>query len=991
MEIRRFYRMTEHPHVGCEPPRAYYIPFGPGEEAAGNRETSSRFLSLNGTWDFRFFENVEALELEDPAFPAGVACNETMEVPFCWQLCVGRGYDPPNYINQDYPFPVDPPHLPDIIPCGFYRRRLPVHKTAGKRYYLNFDGVSSCFYLWVNGVWLGYSQVSHANSEFDVTAALVDGENTFEALVIKHCTGTYMEDQDFFRLSGIFRDVYLLVRDEVHIDDIELLPEVSPEFSEASLTVRWAAGVPATVRLFDPAGVPVGCAAQAAGETLFSLSSPVLWNPEQPRLYRLEIKAGEESIFFPVGFKRAEIIEKCLLLNGKKLKLLGINRHDSSPETGYYVSPAQMLEELYLLKRANVNTIRTSHYPNDPRFLRLCDELGFLLIDEADLETHGMGYNYGDWYWDYWSHICDTPLWKAQCVDRAARLYERDKNHASVLFWSLGNESGCGENHRAMAAYIRSRSKTALIHYENARLEYGARVGRDFSDISDVESRMYASLDYLEEYLNDPKQYKPFFYCEYVSAWSTGDIPLHWKDFEQYDNYCGGCVWELTDHAVNIGTKEAPRYRYGGDFGDYPNDGISCLDGLVHPDRRPRPGYYDMKDCYQPFEITYENGSVTVFNKRYYTDLSDLSLRWAVEKDGKVLFGGRIGETEIPPRERAVYPLFSQPVPAGFVTLNVYAELKADAPWAKAGYEVGHRQFILQNAPVALPTAEKKEALLIEESRTQITVKCGKTRYVFDKTRGLIRAVFRGETLVAEDVGLSVFRPWLPNSGNRAMWERARYDHAKQKCYSVMLTEHTPEKAVIRMNLSFAAPAMPPAVRADVTFTVTAEGLLRTDVRAGVTGNAPPLPRFGFAFAIPGEFDRMTYLGFGPQETYPDRFVSGMLREYTAGVRESFEHYVRPTECGAHYGTKIASVQNAAGAGLQAADLSERGFLFTARPYSDETLHLTAHDDALPPPEKTWVRLDYKMHADNPGFADREPWRRFDEKEFTFAFVFQVL
>ena len=991
MEIQRFYRKTEYPHVNTLPPRAYFIPFEKTQDPAGEREASSRFLSLNGTWDFRWFPDVESLELERPGFPGGVECTDRLAVPGCWQLETGRGWDPPNYINQDYPFPVDPPHLPDVVPCGFYRRSFTLPKAENRRYFLNFDGVSSCFYLWLNGVWIGYSQVSHANSEFEITEELQNGENTVEALVVKHCTGSYMEDQDFFRLSGIFRDVYILTRDAAHIRDIDCVPCVSEDLTYAELTVT--PDIPADLAVTGSLYAPDGSfMEEQTGRTLcFRVADPVLWSSETPYLYSLRITAGDEAVCLPVGLRRVEIRDRCLLLNGQKLKLRGVNRHDTSPETGYYVSPELMLEDLYLLKRANVNAIRTSHYPNDPRFPAMCDRLGFLLIDEADLETHGMGYNYGDWYWDYWSHICDTPLWKAQCVDRVSRLFERDKNHPCVVMWSLGNESGCGENHRAMAAYIRARRADALIHYENARLEYGERVGRDFSDISDVESRMYASLEYLEEYLNDPDKTKPFFYCEYVSAWSTGDIPLHWRDFEKYDNYCGGCVWELTDHAVNIGTPEHPRYRYGGDFGDYPNDGISCLDGVVYPNRTPRPGYYDMKECYKPFEVSFEGGVLTVKNKRYFTSLSDCALGWTLERDGREIRGGWIDVLDIPPQKERSYALFDKTFDSGFAALYLHVEQKENTPWAQKGYVLGTAQFILHNAPVSLPAGEA-HAVETEETRAHITVKCGETAFTFDRRRGQICSARAGEEeLLCEPIGLSVFRPWLPNSGNRAMWERARYDHAAQQTYETVLVRADETAAVIRVRASLAAPAMPPAVRAEITYTVSGNGKLRADVRAGVTHNAPPLPRFGLAFAMPGAFSRMEYLGYGPVETYPDRYKSQTLRLFACSVRENFEPYIRPAECGAHYGTKTASLTNAAGIGLAFADLSAAGFVFTARPYSDEALYYTAHNDELPPSDRVYVHLDYKQHADNPGFADREPERDFSEKEFEFSFELAVI
>ncbi|MBR4765888.1 MAG: DUF4981 domain-containing protein, partial [Clostridia bacterium] len=691
-EIRRYNETAGALHIGCEEPCAYFIPFENEEKSSGDRENSAFFTSLCGKWDFAFFENAARLDIEKEDFPSSVVCSNEITVPGCWQLCLGRGYDSPNYINQDYPYPVDPPHIPDVVPCGFYRRKIKFTTKENKKYYLNFEGVSSCFYLWVNGTFAAYSQVSHATAVIDISPYITDGENTFEVLVVKHCDGSYFEDQDFFRLSGIFREVYITERDARHIKDIDLDITVDESLSSAQLKAEITGVSGFEYKLVSAEGRTV---CEGENKLDLTLENPHLWNFETPYIYNLYIHSGSEYICLPVGFKRFEIKNSAVLLNGEKVKAKGINRHDSNPETGYWVTPGQMLAELYSLKRANVNTIRTSHYPNDPRFLEMCDRLGFMVIDEADLETHGMGYNFGDWYWDYWAHLTDSPEYADACVDRAKLLYERDKNHACVIMWSLGNESGCGENHRKMAQYIRSRRKDAVIHYENARLEYQERLGKDFTDISDVESRMYASVDYLKEYLADRSLKKPFFYCEYVDSMSTGEIAKHWQGFENEDKYFGGCVWEYCDHAVNIGTKEKPQYRYGGDFGDYPNDGICCLDGLVYPDRSERPGYFDMKKVYQPFEITYENGKIRVFNKRFFTDFSDLYIEWTVEKNGKVTLEGKIENPVIAPRGTAEYILFNDFTTDCLTTLNVYVKQKESTGWAKKGYETGFEQFIL--------------------------------------------------------------------------------------------------------------------------------------------------------------------------------------------------------------------------------------------------------------------------------------------------------
>ncbi len=984
--IKRFYRMSDTLHVGCEEPRAYFVPFETAEKATLPREESAFLTLLNGEWDFAFFPNVEDLDIEAANFTSTVECPDKMDVPFCWQMKLGRGYDVPNYINQDYPYPVDPPHLPDVIPCGFYRRKLDFKKADGKRYFINLEGVAPCFYLWVNGEFTGYSQVSHCTSELDITDKLINGENTFEVLVVKHCDGSYLEDQDFFRLSGIFRDIYILERDEVYLKDIYIDYSFNGDLSHAEIksditltgdaTVAWVLTAPDGSKISD---------GMVDGSFKIGVNSPILWNTENPQLYTLTLNIGNEWISFPLAVRKAEIVGKVFLFNGEKVKIRGINRHDSHPETGYFVSVEHMLRDLYILKQGNVNAIRTSHYPNDPRFLEMCDKLGFMVIDEADIETHGMGYNYGDWYWDYWAFLSDTPEWREAYIDRAKRLFERDKNHGSVIMWSLGNESGCGENHRQMANYIRSRKADAIIHYENAHLEYQSRLCKDFSDISDVESRMYAPLDYLEAYLKNPENHKPFYYCEYVAAWSTGDIPLHWGKFEKYDNYMGGCIWEFTDHAVNIGTPESPKYRYGGDFGDLPNDKIWCVDGLVYPDRRLRPGFHDMKITYQPFEAEYEDGKIKVFNKRYFVSLNDLNLKWTVEKNGKVVAEGLIDALDIPARSDAEYHLFDNIEANGLTTLNLYVTQNADTEWAKAGFEVGHRQFILSNTAIRVETCTEN-ALTLDESRKFITVKCGKVQYIFDKITGKIISVNDGGEMLTAPIEFSISRSYHPSNGYSSNWLRARYEQAKQKTYSSEIIEASNEKIVILTKTSFAAAAMPPALRADIIYTFTSDSRLNISVKANVTHNAPALPRFGIKIVMPKEFEQVKYLGYGPVEAYSDRYKSQMISEYSTTATADFEHYVKPTECSSHYKTKTASVTDIGGRGLVFADTSKKGFCFKAIHYDDAELLNTAHDDELTALDETIVSLDYKMHADCQQYADLEPQRKFEEKEFEFSY-----
>ncbi len=981
--MEKYYLSPEYLHIGCEKPASYFIPFGVNEDCTAERESSSRFTLLNGEWDFRFYPNVRELDFTAEGFPASEACPDKMKVPFNWQLALNKGYDEPNYINQDYPYPVDPPHLPDVIPCALYRRALDFTKKADKKYFISFEGVSAGFYLWINGEFTGYSQVSHAESRFNITDKLVSGENTVEALVIKHTDGSYMEDQDFFRLSGIFRDVYILERDENYLKDVHIFRNISEDLTKAELDVR--------VDLYGKTGLcwtlfaPDGRAyaeGKAEGDFKVNIDAPVLWNSELPLRYRLEIISGEEKINFPVALVRAEIKDKCFLVNGKKIKFRGITRHDSNPETGYAVTMEDMIKDLHILKGANVNMIRTSHYPNDPRFVDLCEQTGFMLVDEADFESHGMGYNYGDWYWDYWAHLADNPEWEKACLDRAERLFERDKNFGCVVMWSLGNESGCGESHRKMANWIRSRDSKAIIHYENARLEYEDRVGgRDFKDISDVESRMYATLDYLEEYLNDENQTKPFFYCEYVSDKSTGDIPLHWNDFEHYDNYSGGCVWEYCDHAVNVGTKENPRYRYGGDFGDYPNDKHYCVDGLVYPDRTPRPGFYDMKNTYIPVSLSYENGVLRVFNKRYFVSLDEYDMLIELAKDGKILNTLVISLEGIAPREEKSYEI-NQYATGGTVTLTAKLVLREDAFYAEKGFEAGCIQFILEDSVFPIE-ANDGAAPEVTEDKCNYFITTETCTYTFSKITGRITSIKNGTELLAAPVDFTL---WRQTFNHNADQERARYNRAVQKTYSTALSFDN-GNPVITTDISFAAAAMPPALRARVSYTFKADGSVTVSFVGDVTSNAQPLPRFGLRLMLREGFENVTYFGYGPEETYSDRYKSQHLGLFSSTATELFENYIRPMECSSHYKTKYAAITDDNGKGIEIFDTSVRGFSFKACHFTDDIINSALHHDELIPLKETVVNIDYKIHAENQGLADREPERAFTEKHFEFEYL----
>ncbi len=597
MKFKPLHKSLETLHYGTEKPRAYFIPYDSLDDAlSGNRNNSYYLTNLCGNdWSFKFFPSFEDLTDEYLEADYDYSSLPLVEVPGCIQLYKGLEHDTPLYSNLLYPFPTDPPHVPEENPCSVFIKEFELQEDLLQREnIITFEGVSSCFYLLVNGEFAGYSQISHSTSEFNISKYLKKGKNRLTVVVVKWCDGSYLEDQDYFRLSGIFREVYILSRSKTRLQDVYIRQSFSEDFSSATLTIQCdlVGEAPVLYGLASPKGDLIAQGESDNKNFSINIPNPYMWNDETPFVYHLFLTVEDEIIPFQIALCEKKIEDKKLLINKKPVKLRGINRHDSTLN-GYVVTVDNMKEDLILLKRANVNCIRTSHYPNDPRFYDLAEALGFYFVDEADIETHGMGFNTdADWDWFRWSMLSDIPEWKKAYVDRAEHLFERDKNHGSVIMWSLGNESGCGRNHRAMREFIKSRDKNAIVHYENAHLEFKAvPEGECFKDISDVESRMYANVDYIDAYLNNPENPKPFYMCEYVCSMSTGDVYDYWELVDKYDNFCGGCIWEFCDHSVNIPADDgSPRYLYGGDFGEFPNNTTCCLDGLVFPDRSLRPG-----------------------------------------------------------------------------------------------------------------------------------------------------------------------------------------------------------------------------------------------------------------------------------------------------------------------------------------------------------------------------------------------------------------
>ena len=981
LNIPNYHQSTETLHIGCEKPRAYFVPFPCGcASKHAERGESAFFKSLCGEWSFKFFKSVnDVCDLSTEG-------SDKLTVPMSWQMALGRGYDVPNYTNVNYPIPYDPPFVPDENPCGLYSRKFTVPAAmAGKKIYLNFEGVDSAFYVWVNDEFAAYSQVSHMTSEIDVTSLVHAGENEIKVLVLKWSDGTYLEDQDMWRMSGIFREVYLLFRDETHIRDIFVHCDLDDSFTDADFTADVDVTGKATVEwtLECPCGETISsgkCDVDENGKIVVpTIKNAKLWSDEEPNLYSLTLHCGNEYITLPIGARRVEIKDGCVVINGKKVKAKGVNRHDSHHLLGHATPVEHMVRDIMIMKAHNVNMVRTSHYPNDPRFTALCDKYGIYVCDETDLETHGAR----PWY-----ALSRSPEWEGEYVDRVQRMVERDKNHPCVIFWSLGNESGWGQNHVAMHTWIKSRDTSRIVHYEGANYDHND--GKYLRDVTDIESRMYPNPTWCDNYCKDAERDEPLFLCEYSHAMGNGpgDLRDYWEVIEANDNFFGGCVWEFIDHSVAIGDKYGdPSFTYGGDFGDHPNDGNFCVDGLVYPDRRVHTGLEELKQAIMPVAVReVKPGTVAIKSRRYFKSLSDISMAWTVKVDGKAVKSGVHPNLDIAPEAEEVFEIVPEnelPV-HGTVTLDLSFRQNKPTEWADVGYEVGFAQFIYERAE-KIKAAPALYPVELCENREEYTVTVGETVYKISKFSGMITDICdNGEHLITKPVVPQIWR--APTDNDRYVqwdWRNSSIHNAKVKCYSTEVVKADENEAVILSKISLAAAPNEVVLRADVTYTVKyGMGIkIACDVKWNV--QKKHYPRFGMRLTMPEGAEQMRYFGYGPNESYVDKRLASKLGEYKSTVTENYEPYVFPQENSSHWGCRWADVHTVAGHGFLFTSCEP--FSFNASHFSPEQLTETRHHYELKREPETTVMLDMRMdgigsNSCGPELAEKY---RFNETEFS--------
>ncbi|MCD8391013.1 MAG: beta-galactosidase, partial [Firmicutes bacterium] len=639
--IEKYFENLKTLHIGTEEPRAYYIPFSDRSAVSKDRRESDRYIDLCGEWKFHYYGSMyDVYDLDD--------VPDTVEVPSCWQM---MGYDENQYVNSTYPIPFEPPYVPNDNPCAVYVKEFELKKTDEK-YYINFEGVDSCYYLWVNGEFAGYDQVSHCTGEFDITDKLLDGKNKICVLNLKWCDGTYLEDQDKFRMSGIFRDVYILRREKNHIRDFFIKAG-----ADGVVTITKDGGGAARYTLLDGENEIASVRSAEGGGVELAVENPRLWTAETPYLYTLLIETESEVIPQKIGFRTVSIEDRVLLLNGSPIKLKGVNRHDSDPVTGYAISRGQLMTDLRLMKEHNINAIRTSHYPNAPWAYELYDEYGFYVCDEADLETHGQTHTIPKGNYCAFSEMAHDERFREAHLDRVKLCVTRDKNRPSVIMWSLGNEAGYGPNFENAGRWVKAYDDTRVTHYEGSRKQFSEYFGNYEYDVSmlDVHSEMYTAPEMIDEYFADGKNKKPFVLCEFAHAMGNGPggIGEYIDRFYKYDGFAGGFVWEWCDHAVYAGEENGrKKFLYGGDSGEVIHSDNFCVDGLVSPDRVPHNGLREYKNALRPIKAELKDGKIALTNTLDFLSASKFAAaRYEILKNGEVIAGGDIKMPDIPPRE----------------------------------------------------------------------------------------------------------------------------------------------------------------------------------------------------------------------------------------------------------------------------------------------------------------------------------------------------
>ena len=979
MIVPRYYEDLSVLHENTMPARAYYIPASKRmDHLVEHREESDRMQLLNGTWKFQYFNSI--YDVQEPFFEKDYDTEnfDEIQVPSVWQMA---GYDTHQYTNIRYPFPFDPPYVPQDIPCGAYAHTFVYHKDENApKAFLNFEGVDSCFYVWINGSYVGYSQVSHMTSEFDITDLLQDGENSIAVLVMKWCDGSYLEDQDKFRMSGIFRDVYILKRPEQAISDYHVKTKIEDMLAKVELDMKFYSPAEVKISIKDKNGavVAVGSIAEE-GTAVLEIANPELWNTENPYLYQLILETENEVIVDHIALRKIEIKDQVIYLNGQKIKFRGVNRHDSDPITGFSISVEQITTDLTLMKQHNFNAIRSSHYPNAPFFYEMCDKYGFMVIDEADIEAHGPFMLYREEDTDYnrfkrWNEkIADDPAWEAAIVDRVKLMVERDKNRFCIVMWSMGNESAYGCNFEKALAWTKKFDPDRITQYESARSRNYDET-YDYSNL-DVYSRMYPALSEIQEYL-DKDGSKPFLLVEYCHSMGNGpgDFEDYFQMIQDNDKMCGGFVWEWCDHAIAHGTAENGKtiYAYGGDHGEEIHDGNFCMDGLVYPDRTVHIGLLEYKNVYRPVRVVSydkESGELVLHNYMDFDDLKDYAkISYELTQDGLVISKGKLAEVSVAPHSEGKTNLKVNVPENGKCYLKLIYHLKKEMPLLEENHILGFDEIEVSQKDAKCQLAEKwlektatDSELQVNEDDTQIHIKGREFSYTIDRRTALFTEMkFAGREYLNHPMELNIWRAPTDNDMYiKAEWKKAHYDKAYTRAYTTEVVQGKHGVKIVS-HASVVAETVQKILDVTITWKIDATGKIDADIEATKDGEFPDLPRFGVRMFLDKKLSDARYFGMGPQESYRDKHQAASHGLYRANVSDLHEDYIRPQENGSHYDCGYVELNNSR---YGIAAFSGSTFSFNASYYTQEELEKKTHNYELTESDSVVLCVDYALNG----------------------------
>lgn len=1013
------------------PARATSYSFSSEDQALKGDRTQARFLSLNGEWTFHFEADSKNRPMDFYSSEAKVSGWDKIEVPSCWEM---KGYGTPIYTNSTYPFPNNPPFIKRTNPVGSYFRTFELPADwDGKQIILHFGGVASAFYVWVNGQRIGYSEDSCLPAEFDVTEKVQKGKNTVAVQVFRWSDGSYLEDQDHWRMSGIQREVMLLAQPRVALNDFFVRTKFDENLEDAILQIRPVVTMKDSINiegwtveamLYSPTDKPkftqplkidlnkiVYEEYPQRDNVKFALleskvGSPQKWSAELPVLYTLVLSLKDEkgivleSRSSKIGFRDIRIQDGVFLVNGKPVKLYGVNRHDHSETGGKTVTREDMLKDVLLMKQYNLNAVRTCHYPNDPYFYDLCDKYGLYVMDEANIETHHAA-----------GYLTNQPSWHAAFTDRVIRMVERDKNHPSIFSWSLGNESGSGPNHAAAAGWVKEFDPTRPIHYEGAqgdatRPEYTIFGSPEYKKkpylanpddtwYVDMISRMYCTIDQLKGLSESPYIKRPIVMCEYAHSMgnSTGNLMEYWNLIHSKKNLMGGFIWDWIDQGIARTDAQGRKWwAYGGDYGDQPNDANFCINGLISPDRTVKAATEECKYVFQPVVIeSYDQDKMQfrMKNRFQFRNLNEFDIRWTLTENGKDIATGSLGAFAVLPGESKLFAVdYDLSKTTGEVWLKVSVKLAKDELYAKRGYEIAKEQFLASAAKPIQAIASKVAVQVFEDSEKSLTLGSKDFKVTFDKTSGyLTKYQFQGKDMVTGTLKPNFWRPITDNDirawevlKNLSDWPSVA---ASLKLVQMKVLDEGITKLIIADLKSDKGLSL------QLSYKVSGDGMVDVNYQTKIGEKLTEPLRIGMSTELSNDLGLMNFYGKGPYENYSDKNRAAEVNIYSGKVEDFIFNYVRPQENGNHTEVRWLALRNATGSGLMV--VGKQALNASVWPYTAENITKAAHINQIEPAGFYTVNID--LGQAGVGGNDTWSWRgiplpeyHLSKKDYSYGF-----